>query len=94
MDPEVTPESYLLDLSKSAARNMRKLPTNVRDNIYVKLTALAADPMAPNNNVSALQGEPGFRLRVGDWRVLYELDHSKRCLRVLVVRPRGDAYKP
>ena len=94
MDPEVTPESHLLVLSKSVERIMRKLPTNVRDNIDDKLTALAADPMAPNNNVSALRGEPGFRLRVGDWPVLYELDHSKRCLRVLGVRPRGDAYKP
>ena len=39
------------------------------------VSSLAADPTANNNNVMPLHGVPGFRLRVGDWRVLYEVDH-------------------
>ena len=73
---------------------MRKLPSNVSSNIKIKLEALAADPMAANNNVVALRGEPGFRLRVGDWRVCYDLYHGSRRLHVLSVRPRGDNYRP
>jgi mRNA interferase RelE/StbE len=34
---------------------------------------LAADPHARNNNVKRLVGRAGFRLRVGDWRMIYEL---------------------
>ena len=94
MNRGVIAEPYHRDFSKSAIRTMRRLPENVCNNVHIKLAALAADPMAANNNVSALKGEPGFRLRVGDWRVLYDIDHSKRRLRVLDVRPRGDAYKP
>ena len=73
---------------------MRKLPENIRRKIDGKLSALAADPMAVNNNVKPLQGVPGFRLRVGDWRVLYEIDHARRRLRVRHVGPRGEGYKP
>lgn len=94
MDREVKAKPYAITLSKAAIRTMGKLPTNVSNNIDVKLSALAADPMAANNNVSALKGAPGFRLRVGDWRVLYEVDHGERCLRVRDVRPRGGGYKP
>ena len=37
-------------------------------------------------------GEPGSRLRVGDWRVLFEIDHSQRHLRVRRVMPRHEGY--
>ena len=73
---------------------MRKLPENIRRNIVGKLSVLAADPTVANNNVRPLRGVPGFRLRVGDWRVLYEIDHARRRLRVRHVGPRGEGYKP
>ncbi len=45
-------------------------------------------------DVRALTGSPGeFRLRVGDWRVRYELDIEAELLIVLRVLPRGRAYR-
>src|SRR5690606_20568895 len=38
-------------------------------------------------------GRPGYRLRVGDWRVIYELDETVRILGVENVVPRGGAYR-
>jgi mRNA-degrading endonuclease RelE of RelBE toxin-antitoxin system len=35
-----------------------------------------------------------WRLRVGDWRVLFEVDFGTRTVLVLDVRNRGDAYRP
>jgi mRNA interferase RelE/StbE len=67
------------------------MPRNLADTIQKKITALAVDPYAPNNNATKLQGREGYRLRVGDWRVLYELDNGQ--LRVLDVKPRGGAYQ-
>ena len=93
MNSEV-PKPYALSYSRAAIRTMRKLPKNISDNVAAKVSALAADPMAANNNVTRLQGVPGFRLRVGDWRVLYEIDHSERCLHVDEVVRRGEDYKP
>ena len=67
------------------------MPRNTAENIVKKITALASDPYAPNNNATKLQGRPGYRLRVGDWRVLYEL--AKDRLLVLDIKPRGGAYR-
>jgi mRNA interferase RelE/StbE len=67
------------------------MPRNVAETIVKKIEALAADPDAPNNNATRLQGRPGYRLRVGDWRVLYELGEHR--LLVLDIKPRGGAYQ-
>lgn len=88
-----TPEPYSVSYSKDATRTMRRLPNNVSNTIDDKVSALATDPMAPNNNVTPLVAEPGSRLRVGDWRVLFELDHSQRRLRVRRVMPRQEGYR-
>ena len=90
---EDTPEPYSVSYSKDATRTMRRLPNNVSSIIDDKVSALASDPMAPNNNVTPLVGEPGSRLRVGDWRVLFEIDHSQRRLRVRRVMPRQEGYR-
>jgi hypothetical protein len=38
-----------------------------------KIKEIATDPYAKHNNVTKLQGPEGYRLRIGDWRVIYEL---------------------
>jgi mRNA interferase RelE/StbE len=43
-------------------------------------------------DVRRLAGRPEFRLRVGDWRVLFVRDDERRAVRVLRVLPRGRAY--
>lgn len=91
---ERRPEPYSTLLSKGATRTMRKLPENIRSTVEAKLSALAADPIAANNNVRPLRGVPGYRLRIGDWRVLYEVDHQQGLLRVRHIGPRGEDYKP
>ena len=80
-------------LSKFAKRTMGRLPENIRDTIDAKIEALAADPTAANNNVKPLRGAPGFRLRVGDWRVLYEIDLQRHLVQVRSIRSRGEAYR-
>jgi len=54
-----------------------------------KIEAYAEDPSSQANNVKALQGRDGIRLRVGDWRVIM-LDGE--VLDVLDVGPRGGIY--
>jgi mRNA interferase RelE/StbE len=82
---------WKIDYSRSSLRALRKMPRNVAETIVKKIEALAADPSAPNNNATRLQGRPGYRLRVGDWRVLYELGENR--LLVLDIKPRGGAYQ-
>ena len=83
-----------LTITKEARRRLRAMPNNLERKIIDKIDSLAADPFAPNNNVTSLRGiDDGFRLRVGDWRVLYTLNAESRTMTIVAILPRGDAYR-
>jgi len=75
---------YRTLFSRDAVNSLRRMPA--------KIDVLALDPRASNNNVKKLVGRPGFRLRVGEWRVIYDLDDALRILAVERIAPRGGAY--
>ena len=85
--------AFKVEYSKSARRRVHRLPGNVAHTIIGKIRELALDPFAPNNNVTKLRALDGYRLRIGDWRVLYGLDVQSRLLRVAAIVPRGKAYR-
>ena len=58
-----------------------------------KFAEIATSPYDTHNNVTKLQGRDGYRLRVGDWRVLYELHDGELVLLMVDVLPRGSAYR-
>ena len=84
---------YEAVFSKEALRTLRRMPRNIAASIREKLEQLKADPYAPNNNVTKLVGRPGYRLRVGDWRVIYELEDKELVLLVIRIGPRGEVYE-
>ena len=61
--------------------------------IRLKILALARDPRAPNNNVKKLSGVEGYRLRVGDWRVIYVLKQQIVTVIVVGVGHRSEVYE-
>jgi mRNA interferase RelE/StbE len=70
---------------------MRKLDPPVRTRIVDALRALAMDP-DKTLNVRSLKGRSDARLRVGDWRVIFEADREARKIVIHRVLPRGRAY--
>ena len=80
-------------ITKEASRRLRGMPNNAERTIVGKIDGLAADPFASNNNVIALKATDGFRLRVGDWRVLYTLDTEARTMTIAAIVTRGEAYR-
>ncbi|WP_119084581.1 type II toxin-antitoxin system RelE family toxin [Altererythrobacter sp. B11] len=76
--------------TRSALKVLRKMPANTARQITAKVEQYAADPAALANNVTALKGRTGFRLRVGDWRVI--MDEDGAVLAVLEIGPRGSVY--
>jgi mRNA interferase RelE/StbE len=43
--------------------------------------------------VKKLTEHPGFRLRVGDWRVVYLLQNDRLVVQIIRIAPRGEVYK-
>lgn len=84
---------YEIFFTKQADRALRKMSRKTARLIREKLDQLAQDPYARNPNVTRLQGRPGYRLRVGDWRVIYELEDDRLVIMVLKVAPRGGVYR-
>ena len=78
--------------TKSFAKALSRIPANWQKRIVDKIKEVAADPYAKHNNVTRLQGRDGYRLRVGDWRVIYELHDERLELWVLDVGARGGIY--
>ena len=83
---------WQLEYTDRALVALQRMPADRARLISRKLEQLAIDPRRPNNNVKALKGRPGYRLRVGDWRVIYELRHGKLIVLVLDIGPRGGIY--
>lgn len=76
-------------IQPDARKALRKMPANMARRILDKIEAYAADPQSQANNVTALMGREGIRLRVGDWRVIM---HDGEVLDVLKIGPRGGVY--
>jgi len=83
---------YTVVTTKSFDKALAKLPANWQKRIVAKINEVAVNPYAPNNNLTKLQGRDGYRLRVGDWRVIYELHDYRLVMLVLEVGARGGMY--
>tara|TARA_R110000868_G_scaffold29889_24_gene111142 strand:- start:510 stop:767 length:258 start_codon:yes stop_codon:yes gene_type:complete len=79
--------------SKAAIKTLRSIQPKQRDNIRAKIVEFAKDPAAPNNNVIALKGRPGVRMRVGDFRVIMVVNDRTVTIEVEAVAPRGKVYR-
>lgn len=74
---------YRLEFTSGADRQFRKLPKQLQARLRSHIDALAQNPRPPGSE--QLKGEDNaYRLRVGDYRILYEV--HDRILLVLVVR--------
>lgn len=79
------PITYTTDALKA----LRRMPANTAKRIRGKIETYASNPAAQANNVKALKGREGIRLRIGDWRVIMR---DGTVLAVLEIGPRGNVY--
>ncbi len=77
--------------SRTATKVLLRLPANTARLIRSKVEQYAAEPETLANNIKAMQGRSGYyRLRVGDWRVVFH--ETFEVVAVERVAPRGSAY--
>jgi mRNA interferase RelE/StbE len=84
--------AYRLELSPRARRDLKKLPARVRERLTGHIDALADSPRP--SGVVKLEAEANtYRIRVGDYRVLYEIHDQVLVVIVLKVADRKEAYR-
>ena len=86
--------AYEIRWSKKAVSYLKRLNPDNRKRIVHAVELLATGPAAQGVDVKPLQGRPGeFRLRVGEYRIIFEPEHTLLLISIITVSPRGDAYK-
>jgi mRNA-degrading endonuclease RelE of RelBE toxin-antitoxin system len=88
------PTSLRLIFSEEAARKLGQMQTKYATGIVSRLEAIAFNPFASHPNVERLKGHKDWwRLRKGDWRILYFVDRQAQELKVEAVEHRSNAYR-
>lgn len=88
----MTEIKYSLTFKNSAAKEFRGLPTNIKQRSGQAIEKLCFDPR-PDGVVKLKGDDDLYRIRIGDYRVIYEVNDSKQTLQIMRVRHRGDAYQ-
>ena len=80
---------YRVEYSNDARKSLKSMSRETSDLILNKIDGLAENPFTPNPNIKRLVGRPEFRLRVGDWCILYAIHHDALYIEILKIGSRG-----
>jgi mRNA interferase RelE/StbE len=82
---------YEVFIKPSAEREMNALPANVFSRVAKMILTLESDPR--RHGCRKLHGADGFRLRVGDYRIIYLINDATRIVEVIAVAHRREVYR-
>ena len=83
--------NYKLLIKPSAAKELEALPTKDRRKVITKIEALANEPRP--HGCEKLSGQEQYRVRQGDYRVVYGIDDAAQTVLVVKVGHRRDVYR-
>jgi mRNA interferase RelE/StbE len=83
---------YSVELKVSARKELERLPAKLIQRIFPKLEGLAAEPR-PAGCKKLKGGQREWRIRVGDYRVVYTIDDEKLLVSVMRIRHRSEVYE-
>ena len=83
---------YSLFQKPSVEKDLHKIPSSVVEKITRKILSLSNEPLPPQS-VKLAGSDHYYRLRVGDYRIIYEVDRSQRRITVQYVRHRREVYR-
>ena len=84
--------SYDVALTSSAERELKKLSGQLMARIISRLENLVSDPR-PSGCKKLRGGDDEWRIRVGDYRVVYTIDDAKLLVEVTRIRHRSEVYE-
>ncbi len=84
--------AFRIEWKKSTRKDLRKLPANAADKIVEAVEHLSQNPFP--HGVEKLSGsEHAYRIRLGDYRVVYEVVTESKLVEIQRVRHRKDVYR-
>ena len=78
-----------VELNNTAKKQFNRLNEPYRSRISTALNKLENEP--PEGNIKKLQGRDGYRVVVGDYRILFDIENDR--IDVFKIGPRGQAYR-
>jgi mRNA interferase RelE/StbE len=85
--------SYTLRFSKRASKDLHRLDLPTARRVHRRLKELSADPFDPVISYSLERARQKRSSRVGDWRIVYQVNESHLVIDILTISPRGRAYR-
>ncbi|MBI4603510.1 MAG: type II toxin-antitoxin system RelE/ParE family toxin [Planctomycetes bacterium] len=83
--------AYTIDVRPKAARQLEALPPRIQRQVAARIDSLAVDPRPPGSK--KLKGvEELYRLRSGDYRIIYQVQDKRLLVLVLRIADRKDVY--
>ena len=84
---------FKIALSREALKYYNKVSVSTTARLDRCFVNLESDPLK-GSNIKSLKGLPGkYRYRIGNLRVIYEVNHASSVVYVLAILPRGQAYR-
>lgn len=85
-------DRYSVIFDRDIEKDFKRIPKKIVQNVLRRISGLAINPTPPQSlKLSGTEG--AYRMRVGDYRVIYTINDPKREITVYHVRHRKDAYR-
>lgn len=84
--------SFRICFKSSAEKDLRHLPSDIKSRSMEKIEELQFDPF-PSQSIKISGSEKLYRLRVGDYRIIYEVETKEKLITIHYIRPRSIAYR-
>jgi len=83
---------YEIKFSKQAVKDLKHIPEGYKKNVLDKIELLGQDPYGKLLDTKKLRGVDGYRLRVGEYRVLYKMENQTVVVKIIKIKVRGSIY--
>lgn len=83
--------SYIVKLKRSAEKELESLPEKIHDRVVNALLLLKENPFP--HGAKKLHGREGYRIRIGEYRVLYVIEEVEKKVEVFSIAHRKDVYR-
>ena len=84
--------AYEIFIEKKAEKDLRKLPKNYQNKIIQKILNLKDNPKSTESR-KITSSENYYRIKVGDYRIIYEINYKEKRINIFRIRHRKEAYR-